>query len=52
MGLYTCPDDRYCRLPGDEGLFDYDFYREAQIPELAYGIPNFDNLASACLTIF
>ena len=28
-GLYTCPDDRYCGLPGNEGLYDYDFYREA-----------------------
>ena len=33
-------------------MFEWEYYREAEIEALDWGIPNFDNLLSAILTIF
>jgi hypothetical protein len=52
MGLYDCPSNRHCGLPGDHALYNYRFYEEAQIEALDWGIPNFDNLGSALYSIF
>jgi hypothetical protein len=60
MSSEQCPDESYCGsrfevLNDDETPYQFnnpDLWIDTQIPELNYGITNFDNIGSAFLTIF
>ena len=51
QGLMTCPEDRYCREPGDAGL-DPSIDDPFSQPLILFGMICFDNLGWALLTIF
>lgn len=51
MGLFTCPDDRYCRAPINGDLTkDVDNLQNDEL--IDYGITVFDDLAIGFITVF